>query len=194
MKKLTILCDMDGIITDLMGKWLDRYNGDHKDDLSIADIKGPIHTAVKKEVGTDIYDYIKEPGFFDDLKAIPGSIKTLTALAMEGHNVMIATAHADNPQCASAKIRWCQEHLGFSRKQVILIHAKHLLRGDVFIDDTPKKLVAYREAWPDAKVLTIAYPYNEECKDRVDLRAEGYEKPKSAWEEIDQYIRDLASA
>jgi 5'-nucleotidase len=192
MKKLTIYSDMDGIFTDLLKKWLDRYNEDHNDDLAVADIKDEIHKHVKPEVGTKIYDYIKEPGFFDDLEPIPGSLKALRALSMEGHNVFIATAHADNPQCASAKIRWVQEKLGFSRKQVILIHAKHLLRGDVFIDDTPKKLIAYKEAWPKAKVLTIAYPYNAKVSDIVDLRAESYAKPEAAWDEITQYIRELA--
>jgi 5'(3')-deoxyribonucleotidase len=195
MKKLTILCDMDGIITDLLKKWLNRYNDDHGDDLTVADLKEPdIHKAVKPGVGTDMYDYIKEPGFFDDLEPIPGAIKTLTALGMEGHNVFIATAHADNPQCASAKIRWAQEHLGFSRKQVILIHAKHLLRGDVFIDDTPKKITAYKEAWPDSKVLTIAYPYNEDVAGVADLRAKDWSKPELAWDAMGQYIRDLAES
>ena len=163
--------------------------------MTVADIREPdIHKAVKSSVGTDIYNYIKEPGFFDDLEPIAGAVKTLTSLAMEGHDVFIATAHADNPQCASAKIRWAQEHLGFSRKQVILIHAKHMLRGDVFIDDTPKKLRAYKESWPDARVLTIAYPYNAEVSDVVDLRADDYLKTDSAWKEMGQYIRDLADA
>ena len=195
MKKLTILCDMDGIITDLLTKWLNRYNDEHGDDLTIADIKDPqVHKAVKPSVDTDIYRYIEEPDFFDDLKPIPGAIKSLTSLHMEGHDVFIATAHADNPQCASAKIRWVQEHLGFSRKQVILIHSKHMLKGDVFIDDTPKKLKAYRESWPKAKVLTIAYPYNQAAKKHVDLMAESWDKPKKAWGEITQYIQDLASS
>jgi 5'-nucleotidase len=194
MKKLTILCDMDGIVTDLLKKWLDRYNTDHGDDLAVVDIKGQIHEHVKPEVGTKIYDYIKEPGFFDDLEPIPGAIKTLTALVMEGHNVFLATAHADNPQCASAKIRWAQEHLGFSRKQVILIHAKHLLRGDVFIDDTSKKIKAYKEAWPDSSVLTIAYPYNENVVGIADLRAKDWSKPELAWDAMAQYIRDLAES
>lgn len=193
MKKLTILCDMDGIITDLLTKWLNRYNDDHDDDLTIADIKTwNVSDAVKPEVGDEIYKYIEEPDFFEDLAPIPGAIKALSLFNAEGHDVRIATAHADNPNCAAAKIRWVQEHLGFSRKQVILIHPKHMLKGDVFIDDTPKKLKAYKDAWPDAKTVTIAYPYNGESKKYVDLYAEAWNKPRHAWKDITQYIQQLA--
>lgn len=193
MRSLRILCDLDGVVTDLLEKWLGDYNRDFGDNLGVENIKTPeVSEWVKPEARQKIYDYINSDRYFRDLNPIPGSIGTLKSLEGDGHDVFIVTAPSNNPMSAADKISWVSENLGFDRKKVIVCNQKYVCEGDVFIDDTPKKIQAYRESWPDAHILTIAYPYNEEAYFDVDLAAESWKRPKKAWQTIREYIDTLA--
>jgi hypothetical protein len=114
-------------------------------------------------------------------------------MARDGHDVVFASAHSRNDDSARAKISWARRHFGFSRKQVILIHPKAMLRGDVFIDDSPLKLASYREAWPQAKLVTISYPFNQISRGIVDLMADDHTNPAAAWAKISAYIREISN-
>ena len=190
MKKLTILCDLDEIAACLLDKWLGEYNEDNNDNVTVSKLTSyKIHAHVK--IGEDIYKYIDKDEFFSDLKPMPGAVDALTSLANDGHNVVFASAHF-NADSAKSKIKWVKKHFGFSHDKVILIHQKFMLRGDVFIDDSPHKIKDYREAWPHAQILTISYPFNQSVRGIVDLMADDYANPVAAWASILTYIRELS--
>jgi len=192
---LTVLVDLDAIVADSLKKWLALYNKDYDDNLTVAGVtEYDISKAVKPEACKTIYDYIRRHDFFDNLEPIEGAIKVLSRLRDDGHNVVILSAPASNPLSAAKKITWAQEHLKVKRQQVMLGHLKHLVKGDVFIDDSPDNIVSYRMAWPDAHVLTIEYPYNREVHELVNLMASDYENTKQAWQQIDEYISNLAKS
>jgi 5'(3')-deoxyribonucleotidase len=189
MEKLTILCDLDGIVADLLTPWLSRYNADYGDNLTVTDITDwDIHNCVKSECGEKIYDYINEPGFYFNLKPLPGAIDTINSLRNDGHEVVFVTASASAPHTAEEKLRWIEKHFGMSRRDVFIGHKKHLVKGDVFIDDSPKNLMKYREAWPDALICTIAYPHN--VGSDVDFRAVSCTDTATAWNGILRAIRN----
>jgi hypothetical protein len=75
----------------------------------------------------------------------------------------------------------------FSKKEIVLTGSKHLIDGDVLIDDSPHNAEAYRKAWPESKILTIKYPYTLGCK-AYDLIANNYLHTDVAWETILDYL------
>jgi 5'-nucleotidase len=193
MKKLTILCDVDAIVADLLGKWLQRHNTDHGDDVKVEHITNwDMATCLK--TGTKCYQYLYEEGFFADLKPLPGAVEALEALHADGHFIVMATAHSYPGKSAAEKVHWIRETLPFIPKRNMMIgHQKHLLRGDVFIDDSPDNIHDYRVAWPDAQILTIEYPYNKYSKGQVNLYAKDWANTASAWNQIYRHIHKVAN-
>jgi len=188
--KKRILCDMDGIITDLLHKWLAAYNKDypHFKQLNKHDITTYNYSDVCP-IGSSMDDYIHRPGFFIDLPPISGAIETLNLLHKEGFEIYITTAPSDFPGSAAEKMWWLKKHLSFiNRNNTIIVRDKHLVKGDIFIDDSPDKLMAYKKEWPNAELITIEYPFNKCIEDQVHLYAKDYNDTINAWTEIYQYL------
>jgi 5'(3')-deoxyribonucleotidase len=142
---LRIVCDMDGVICDLIGWWtylLNRYHGTNikRDDVTEWDI----HAACPEIFKEEVYKYLGDPGFFLHLDPIPGALEGLRGLIQRGHDVVIATAceygHAD-------KRLWLKRHLPeLPHQNIVFIERKELIPGDVFIDDRLENLEKWSEA------------------------------------------------
>ncbi len=191
MKKLTILCDLDGIVADLLGEWIRRANELHGTDIKLEQVdRWDIHECVP--MGHAIYKLLT-PSLFAAIKPVPGAVEALKSFHDAGHDVTIVTASASDPGTAAAKIAWVREYLPWmDRKDVFIGHKKHLIRGDVLIDDSPENILAYRKAWPDAQIVTIAYPYNAEVRFVTNFRAHSHQHFASAWSSIRSYVDALA--
>jgi len=195
MKKLLILVDLDGICADMVGELIDAYNleAEEEDEVSIADLTTD-ELEAWTPLGKDLWKFINKPGWFENLPPLPGAVDSLEKLHDAGHDVVICSSPG-NPEFgahgASEKSRWIRKHLPFLPwRNFILTPLKHICRGDVFIDDSVGKLSNMREAWPSTKLICIAWPYNTGAK--CDLRAEGWEDTRKAWETIVEAIERVA--
>ena len=182
---MTLLCDLDAIVADLLDEWLFRINIDHGTAYTKDDIKGfDIHKYV--HIGEKVYDYIRKEGIFPAIKPIPGAIPALMELD-DKHDVYIVSTPSSASVTAMEKLDWCSHYLPFlNRKQIILCGAKELIRGDVLIDDSPDNLAAWKKANPRGHTITISYPFNE--KVAVSFRAQDYRNTTHAWAEILAYL------
>lgn len=181
-----VLCDLDSIVADLLGSWLPAYNAAHGRSMTVADVtEWDMHKCSPD--GHRVYDALHAPGLFRNLNPLAGAVAGLRALHDAGHHVIILTASAKMPQTAADKLEWIREHLPWlSRKDVLIGHRKYLVRGDVLIDDSPVNIREYRQAWPDAQIVTIDYPYNREAP--ASFRAMDYADTARAWREIVAYV------
>ena len=191
MRTLEITCDLDSIVVDLLNPWLDWYNLKWNDNLTIADLRGyNIEKIVKPECGWKVFDIFQISSWYESLPILPGAFEALEVLHRKGHDLIIASAVAGDT--AAAKFKWCKNNLPFIRSGHILIGArKDRIHSDVFIDDAPKNIEDHKKRWPHSKIMTISYPYNEEQKHLLDVRAEGYEDTRTAWETILAAVESL---
>lgn len=171
---------MDGILVDLLGKWLATHNFERHDAVIVSDLET---WGQAEELLPGFGDIIKRPGFFDDLEPLAGAVEGFLALKAYGHEVAVCTAAASEDS-ARAKLEWCKRYLGISRRDVFVTHKKTWLAGtcDVLIDDKPKTLAEWAETGKMA--VTIAYPYNLEVANLCELRADSYADTASAWSQI----------
>ena len=174
MSGFKILCDLDGIVVNLLGPWLDWYNKIYGDCLSPDDIKTwDIDLCAKH--GHAIYNFLQLPEIYRSLPPIPGALAGFKKL-QEKHDMIVVTASAKNPQTSTDKLIWIKEHLGLGRKDVIIAHRKYLVAGDILIDDSPLNLHDFSSQWgPCARTITLDYAYNRNVK--VSFRA-------STWPQI----------
>lgn len=109
MKKI-VLCDMDGVLADFDGAV--TTPGDDPPEMFV-------------------------PGFFRNLKPMPGAIEGIRALiANPKLKVYIATKHTTKTDNSpSEKVAWIREHLPELLKKMFIVTDKLMLRGDYLIDD-----------------------------------------------------------
>lgn len=153
-----ILVDMDGVLCNMIKKWLRLYNEEYGENIEANTLVtwGPHRYA---RAGKAIYKYLSRPGFFRDLEPIPHAIEGVHALIRRGHDVVIVTAAKNGHR---DKIDWIRQHLPFlPQDNIVFAHRKALVRGDILFDDAPHNLRAFEEY---GLPVAMAYRYNEEVK------------------------------
>jgi len=193
MKKLRILIDLDGIVCDTYPYWLDHiffHTGIRAgvEDLTQWDIsKCPPLTNVPAEV---INSRLQDPGFYLGIKPILGAQEYIKRLHDEGHEIYFVTArHGDTSMPET--IQWMAIHFPWiiTDKQVNFVYDKHIIRGDVLIDDKAQTLIRYGEEYPFATLMAIEYPYNRHTAEEGVLLVP---RDRLAWERLYKHITELA--
>ena len=177
---LTILIDMDGVVADLLDKWLMVYNNRYKDTITKEQITNwDASLAAKNCSSKDFYSIINEPGFFSDLKVIENSVEVTKRLQQAGHILYFVTATPyDSLDAGFYKSKWVDTYFPhLTRKNVIQTHLKHLVKGDLLLDDSPSNL----ENFPGLKVV-FNMEYNKNA--RVDFRV-------GNWNEFEKLINSI---
>lgn len=171
-----LLFDLDGIVTDLVSKWLAVYNRDYSDNLRPEDITSwDWDRFVKPECGKRIYYYLSRPGFFADLKPIPGAIEALERLS---HRLELVVVTASPASGMRDKADWVKRHLPFVPKHnLVVTYRKDLVLGDFMFDDAPRNL----EHTPATRIM-MDYPYNRDFDDAYRVRN---------WTEFEALMDDL---
>lgn len=173
---------------------MDLYNKEYKDTLTVADMDYfDLVRSVKAKCGIKIYKYIKEDGFFRNLPPLPGAVEALQKIQDDGHDITLVSAPSFAPASYRDKVEWVNEYLPFlDYNDILLGHKKYLIKGDIFIDDSPINITKYKKNWPKARIMTIGYPYNKVVKKLTSVYAGSYQDTTQAWETIYQAIQELA--
>lgn len=184
-----IILDVDSTIADLLTPWISSYNAAWADTLVIADIESwSLHKHVKPECGADgLYKIIKEPGFFLALEPFAGAVDIIQRWARNHEVLFVTDVLTGASHIYGEKTEWLGRHFGkmFTPDKLIFAGVNRgLLRADLLIDDKPANLLEFKKHNPDAQTWAIAYPYNEEVAQAVDLRAYGFQEPEAAWQEF----------
>ena len=80
MKKILAL-DIDSVLADLMPVWVERYNIDYNDNLTVKKIKDwDMSRFVKPECGKKIFDYLNDPNLYDYVNPIENAWEGVNAL------------------------------------------------------------------------------------------------------------------
>lgn len=158
--KLRIGVDLDTTLNDLEIVWLERYNRDYGDCLTVEHmVDWDVSTYVKPECGRKMYDYLDEPGFFRRLGIKPGAREGMAFLSEHFEVYIVSAAH---PNSVADKWAWIQEHLPFVPfEHFVPLSKKELLKLDYLIDDGPHNI----ERFPGTGIV-FDMPYNRHLPSR----------------------------
>lgn len=139
MNKLKVGIDLDMVLNNLNRKWVDFYNKEYNDNLTLEDIKTwGIDEYTKPECGKNIFKFLAIPGFFRDLDIQPNAQEVVKWL-QEHYEVYILSA--SHYAVTGDKGAWLTEHFPFINYQnIIFCHNKSLVKLDYLIDDYGKNL------------------------------------------------------
>lgn len=150
---MIILCDLDGPIYDLDELWNSMHNADYPNHiLRREDITQWNRAKVCKDAKCkcQVYKYFSQERLWKEGNIIEGAFETTKKWIANGHQVVIfTTVPKSTPAVAKWKLEWIHENLPHIGENVILTNGrnKHLIRGDVIIDDAPHNLEYIRDTW-----------------------------------------------
>jgi len=129
-----IAVDVDGVVAENHVEWLARYNRDYNDTLTKDDwISWGIDKFVKPECGLKIYNYLKDPTLYDNIKPISGALETINDLSKK-YRIIYVTATPI--EASGVKYNWLKKYNFITRIQdYVECSDKSLILADYLIDD-----------------------------------------------------------
>lgn len=193
-RKFCIGIDLDAIIIALIQEWIAWHNVQVEDKHHIV-----IDAVTKYKIenyaapGIDMFKFFEIHDNYLNCPVLPGASEALSELKDFGHDLIIATATAGQ----TASLKWDLVKKAapwFNENDVMVGSRKERMHFDIFIDDAPKNIIKYRNKWgKEPKILTISYPYNQDCRTLVDLMAMDHNNTSQAWGQICNYIRNYSN-
>lgn len=166
--------DLDCTTNKLLEVWLDRYNKDYNDNLTVMP-KWNLQDFVKDECGSKIFDYLHEPGFFYNLDVQEGAPEVIEWLYYN-YDVYFVTAYT--PDVCVDKANWIKKYLPFfDTEKIIFCNNKGVLNLDYLIDDGAHNIIAFKQTG-----IVFNYPHNQ------DLDPVKYPNRVNNWEEVKDFF------
>ena len=139
MKRIAV--DMDEVMADALAEHLLRYNRDHNDNLTLADLQGKkLWDVVSIERHNALEAYFRSEDFFESLAVMPEAQRVMRLL-QQRYELYIATAAMEVPTSFHQKFRWLERHFPFiPPSHIVYCGDKSIIRADYLIDDNPRQL------------------------------------------------------
>ena len=166
---MRILVDMDGVIADLDGEFLKRWQERHPDKPYVPFEKRTsfyVKDSYPEELKPFVVEIFREPTFFRDMLPMDGAKAALFEMDRMGLEVFICTSPLSTYRnCVLEKYEWVENFLGVGwTNRIILTKDKTLVRGDYLIDDKPEIIGV--EVSPGWEHIIYDRPYNRGVKKR----------------------------
>jgi 5'(3')-deoxyribonucleotidase len=142
MKRIAI--DMDEVLADTLAEHLARYNRDHGEAITKADLEGKwLWDIVSIDRHERLEGYLRSEDFFEDLPVMEDSQRVLAVMALR-YEIYIATSAMEFPNSFGPKYRWLRRHFPFLEpRHFVFCGDKSILKADYLIDDQPRQLEAF---------------------------------------------------
>jgi 5'-nucleotidase len=162
---MRILVDMDGVVADYDGEFLQRWKLRHADKFYVpleARTTFYVKDNYPEELQPLVAEILLESGFFRNMLPVPGAKEALEEMQSMGLEVFICTSPLSTyKNCVLEKYEWVEKVLGSSWvRQIILTKDKTIIKGDFLIDDKPS--ITGAEEHPDWEHILYDRPYNRE--------------------------------
>ena len=164
---------MDEVMADALGEHLLRYNRDHEEKITRADLEGKwLWEVVSADRHPTLEGYLRSEDFFEHLEVMPESQRVLKRLQQD-YDVFIATAAMEVPTSFHQKFRWLGRHFPFvPASHIVYCGDKSILHADYLIDDNPRQLRRFQ-----GEGILYTSPHN--------LRVKGFKRVKD-WLEVEK--------
>lgn len=160
---LTVVLDMDDTTYDFTPAVFEKYNAefdDNVDPAKVTDQKWDSH--IKKGAEARIRSYFAESGFFYSLKPFPWAVSAIGDAEHRGIARHYFVSVCRTKTGAYDKMEAIKRDFPFIGQERVLITggAKHVVKGDLFIDDTVSHIRDYAFENPDAVTCFFDRPHN----------------------------------
>lgn len=162
-RRPVILLDVDGVIANFIdgalpiAERLTRQKH-HHDDIDQWHMEKAL--GLTEDQTHAFYAEIASEGHCIKLPVYEGAIDGVKALR-EIADVHPVTAPFASTYWVGERETWLLNHFGFHHHDVVHTNAKHLIRGDILIEDKPETIVKWCQHHPTGRGILIARNYNK---------------------------------
>lgn len=166
MNRKTVLLDVDGVLCDFVGGVLDLCASElertfQREQITRFDFAACLGlSAEEKRIATSPISH--RAGWWSSLPILPGAQDGVARL-MEIAEVYIVTSPWNScPTWLHEREAWLRKHFDIPHSRVLAGSAKHLVAGDVFIDDKTETVAKWEERWggEDGRAVQWITPHN----------------------------------
>lgn len=187
MKKPTVLLDCDGVLADFTSLALSLIEEEtgivyRPEEIPRWDV---FESLGHPELWEEFEKKASVPGLCAGMDLIPGSLSGVNLLKKHCE-IYIVTAPVDAMPWMYERAHWIEENFDIPRHNVIFAHAKHCVKGDIFVDDKPDNVTKWAEKNPKGLAVLWEHPYNT----HVAL-PNGIIRT-SDWKELDQLAKEVS--
>lgn len=178
-KRMTILCDIDCVVNNLVSALLAKYNEKYNDSLTLDDITDYDITQFVKPECENIFKEFCTDEFLENLELQPKAKEVIEEL-IQYHDLYFVSSTFPSHVCA--KDQWLQKNIKwYDSSKLIICRNKTLVHGDVLIDDCLGNFVFDPRKCPVRLNIVFDRPWNHNYNvDNANtIRANGWEEIKN---------------
>lgn len=154
--------DCDGVLADYTGYLLKKLDcGLMIDDCFDFSFRKVLKKLRGDDVARKAVSIVSKPSFTATLPVLPWAHK-IVDLAHDIGDLTIATSPWASEGWYDARVRWLYDNFKIHVDNVMVGRNKFLLNFDIFVDDKPKNIIEWCEAFPTGKAILLAWPYNKD--------------------------------
>jgi 5'(3')-deoxyribonucleotidase len=183
-----VLVDVDGVLADfvsgyldLVGSLFDRWHTPaevtHFDIAASLGLDARQAAIVKRALGD-------AEGLAARLQPYPGAVAGMAALRALADVYIVTSPWNSNPTWTHDREAWLKRYFDIPHTRVIHGSAKHLIHGDLFVDDKTDAVQAWQQAHPIGVGVQWQTPHN---------RLDAYTGPSTcSWDQVIAWAKELA--
>lgn len=186
-----VLLDCDGVLANLIGMNLRvlAHAGivRQHDDVTAWDLADCLGLTESERAA--LKRSWSRPGFCADIPPYPGAAEAVATLREIADVYAVTAPMSSNPTWMHERREWLKAHMGFvGDSDIIQTSAKHLVRGDLFVEDKASTLQRWAYAWPNGTPVLWRQRYND------NERAPGRGWHVNHWPVVIRLAREIAEA
>jgi len=162
---MRVLLDCDGVLADFVGGLLELVNREcgtsyRRSDITEYDIGESLGWDGTMRVRVD-YLVRGEPGMVMGLAVEPGALAGFGLIdQLAGDTYVVTSPWPGHQTWAHERTRWLRRHFAIPSNHVVHTAAKHLVMGDVLVDDKTSTIERWRREFPAGLAVQWQTPHN----------------------------------
>jgi 5'(3')-deoxyribonucleotidase len=143
-EKLRLAIDMDEVLADTIDKFIAVYRQDHNTEILLEEMNGrEFHELLPDTLNHSWRHYVQSPGFFRDLKVMPGAKEVVKELC-DKYDVYIVSAAMEFRHSLIDKYDWLGEHFPFIDWKHIIFCGYKIVDVQIMIDDRIRNFAGFQ--------------------------------------------------
>jgi 5'(3')-deoxyribonucleotidase len=142
-QKIRIAIDMDEVLADTIDKFIEVYRKDHNTEILLEEMSGKeFHELLPDTLNQSWRSYVNAPGFFRDIKVMPGAHDILPELCKK-YDVYIVSAAMEFRNSLIDKLDWLGEHFPYIDWKHIIFCVHKIVDVQIMIDDRIRNFAGF---------------------------------------------------
>ena len=176
---LIVLCDIDNTVLNTEQLIVDEYNRRYNKSITLEDITCWNYFSGK--VDDDFFEFLTKPRTWNGVQPIESICKLIRTMVAQPDYFAVYLVTATNPLKTGLreKLTVASKETGVDKHHIIICNDKHLLEGDIMIDDYTKNIgdTFCSNCWLVDRPWNKEYTFSDAYSAAVDDLARNFKDP-----------------